>query len=109
MDETSLEGMTDDEINERIVARTNGMNKHLDYLMMNQNYETVDSVNVATSVLSEMLANLDTGKMARKAIDTEAHGKIINITEVRMEALCSIVQICRKCILVAMDVIVKEQ
>lgn len=86
LDDSSLEGMTEDEINERIVARTNELNKHLDYLMMNENYDTVDSVNVASSVLSQMLTNMDAGKMARKAIDTDAHSKIINITEVRMNA-----------------------
>lgn len=81
LDDSSLAGLTEDEINERIVARTNELNKHLDYLMMNGNYDTVDSVNVVSSVLAQILTNLDGGKMARKAIDTEAHSKIVNITK----------------------------
>lgn len=86
LDDSSLDGMTEEEINERIVARTNEMNKHLDYLLMDQTYGSVDSVSVSSTVLSQMLTNLNSGKLARKAIDTQAHSKIINITEVRTVA-----------------------
>lgn len=85
LDGESLEGMTEEEINERIVARSNEINKNLDYLMMNQNYDSLDNVDVASSVMAQMLKNLDDGKLARKAIDTEAHRKIINMTNVRKE------------------------
>lgn len=94
LDDSSVEGMTEEEINERIVNRTNELNKHLDYIMINQNYDTVDSVNVASSVVSQMLTNMDGGKLARKAIDTEAHSKIVNLTEVRRKVLFGIVLYC---------------
>lgn len=86
LDDSSLEGMTKDEINERIVGRTNELNQYLDYLSIDQTYGTVDSVNVASSVLAHMLSSLDSGEMARKAINTEATGKIVNITKVRTVA-----------------------
>ena len=85
LDDESLEGMTTEQINERIVARTNELNKHLDYLQMSQNYDSLDQVDVSSSVLAEILTHLDDGKLARKAIDTEAHMKIINMTNVRRD------------------------
>ncbi|MPC50673.1 hypothetical protein E2C01_044502 [Portunus trituberculatus] len=81
LNDESLEGMTEEEINERIATRTNSLNKHLEYLQRSQNYESLDNVDVASSVMAQLLANLDNGKLARKAIDTEAHSKIVNMTE----------------------------